>query len=218
MIYLIYAKSGSGKSALKTAWLEPFLRNSNTLHQDSKKLLDFLSITPKERLRLCHNRIDQLSAKYEKEFEKPIHCVQSNETIWTTSYGKYIQSYDMPGDKIGLYDECYETYCPPPYSIIGWDEAQREANGRDSSTLDPRVVMELLLHRKWGLDILCFTQRGKILDLNIRDNCCIIEIEKMTHEYDKYDFITSTTWKLLFFDKLQDLERYLSTGAKTYKR
>ncbi len=217
MLYLFYAPSGTGKSALKTAMLEPFLRNALDVNMDSKGLLKFLELSPKKRLKLCHNRIDALSDKYEKAFDKPLHCVQSNETIWTKHRGKMIQSYDLPGDKIGLYDEFYETWCPPPFSIIGWDEAQREVAGRDSANMDPRVIMFLSLHRKWHLDVLCFTQRGSGLDLTIRDNCTIIEVAEMKHSYDKYGFIKSTTWKLHIFNKLQAMERSSATGNKIYK-
>ena len=217
MMYYFYAPSGQGKSALKTAMLEPFLRNDFRVNMDKKGLLEFLRYSPEERLKMSHNRIDYINQVYGTNFEKPIHVVQSNETIHTKYQGKVIFNYDMPGDKIGLYDDCYETYCPPPCSIIAWDETQKEASGRDSSSMDSRVASLLQLHRKWGLDILCFSQRSTILDLNIRDNCRIIEIESMRHKYDKYGFIISTTWKLKVFYKLKDLERYNATGEKTYK-
>ena len=218
MIYYFYAPSGHGKSALKTAMLEPFLRNDFVVNIDKKGLLEFLKYSPYDRLKMAYERIDYINEAYGTNFSKPIHVVQSNETIYTTDKGKFIQNYDLPGDKIGLYDEYYETYCPPPGSIIAWDETQKEASGRDSSSMDSRVSSLLQLHRKWGLDILCFSQRSTILDLNIRDNCKIVEIESMHHNCDKYGFIKSTTWKLKVFDKLKDLERYLATDAKTYKR
>lgn len=217
MNYLFYAQSGAGKSALATAMLIQFLENKIESNMDKNGYFEFLSIPPKTRLRMCHSRIKQLEEMSGEKFDYPEHCVQSNEGIWTTKHGKKIVSYDLPGDKIGLFDEDYETYCPAPCSIIRWDETQKEASGRDSSTMSPRVSALLQLHRKWGLDILCFTQRSTILDLNIRDNARIFEIESMTHKKDKYGFIRSTTWKLKFFAKLKDLERYLSTGEKTYK-
>lgn len=217
MIYYFYAPSGQGKSALKTAMLEPFLRNDFVVNLDKKGLLEFLRYSPYDRLKMAHERIDYINNKYSTNFAKPIHVVQSNESIYTYDKGNFIENYDLPGDKLGLYDEYYETYCPPPCSIIAWDETQKEASGRDSSTMDSRVSSLLQLHRKWGLDILCFSQRSTILDLNIRDNCKIVEIESMHHNYDKYGFIKSTTWKLKVFNKLKDLERYLATGEKTYK-
>lgn len=219
MIYYFYAPSGTGKSALAAAMLEPFLYNDFKAHMDSKGLLEFLRIPPKDRLKYCHSKIDNLNAMYGGEiFEKPIHVVQSNETIWTTHNGKYSQSYDLPGDKIGLFDEDYYTECPPPYSIIRWDEVQKEASGRDSAGMDARVSAWLQLHRKWGLDVLCFSQRAGIVDLTIRDNARIIEVESMTHKYNKYGFIISTTWKLKYFANLSDLDEYRTSHKKTYQK
>lgn len=218
MQYLFYAKSGSGKSALATAFLVPFLKNEIEAHMDKNELLDFLRISPRERLDMCHSRIAQLNATREEKFALPEHIVQSNEAIYVKTRGKFIQNYDMPGDKNGLYDEYYETYCPPPYSIIRWDEAQKEVGGRDSQNMSPRVSALCQTHRKWGLDILYFTQRSRILDLNVRDNAVIVEISSMEHKYDRYGFIVSTTWKLKVFKNLYDLERYLSTGKNTYQK
>ena len=218
MQYLFFGKSGTGKSALATALLVPFLRNDSEPHMDKNELLEFLHISPKERLEMCHARIKRLNAVREEKFPFPEHAVQSNEALWVEHYGETIVNYDMPGDKNGMYDENYETYCPPPSSIIRWDEAQKETDGRESSGMPPRVAFECQTHRKWGLDLLFFTQRSTILDLNIRDNAIIIEIESMTHDYDKYDFIVSTTWKLKVFYSLKALETYLATDKKTYKK
>ena len=217
MINLFYAVSGAGKSALATAMLLQFLENKIESTMDKNGYFEFLSIPPKIRLRMCYSRIKLLEDMTGEKFEYPEHCVQSNESIWTIKNGKKIVNYNLPGDKIGLFDDNYETYCPPPCSIVRWDETQKEADGRNSSTMPPRVSALLQLHRKWGLDIPCFTQRSTILDLNIRDNARIFEIESMTHKTDKYGFIISTTWKLKYFAKLKDLERYLATDVKSYK-
>ncbi len=216
MMYYFYAASGTGKSELAACIGDHYLRNDFDSTMDSKGCLEFLKIPPKTRLRLSIAKTQELNAKYETSFVMPQHCLQSNETIWTTKNGEYIQNYDLPGDKIGRYDDFYETYCPYPYSLVIWDEAQKEASGRDSATMHPRVSTELQLHRKWGLDILLFTQRAKILDLNIRDNARIIEIEGVTHYYDKFGFIVKAVFKLKFFKNLYDLERYLTTDKKTY--
>lgn len=217
MINYFYAVSGAGKSALASAMLVQFLENKAVSHLDEKGYFEFLKIPPKVRLRMCHSRIKRLENLTGQPFEYPTHVVQSNEGIWTTKHGEFICSYDLAGDKIGFYDEDYETDCPPPCSLVRWDETQKEASGRDSSSMSPRVSALLQLHRKWGLDILCFTQRATILDLNIRDNARIFEIESMQHKLDKYGFIRSTTWKLKYFEKLKDLEHYLATNEKTYK-
>ena len=218
MQYLFYGKSGTGKSALATALLVPFLRNDTEAHLDENELLEFLHISPRERLEMCHARIAQLNATRENKFEYPDHVVQSNEALWIEEYGEVITNYDMPGDKNGMYDENYETYCPPPCSIIRWDEAQKEIPGSENSTFPARVAFECQTHRKWGLDILYFTQRSTILNLNVRDNAIIIEIESLNHTYDKYGFIIKSTWKLKVFDSLKALESYTSTGKKTYKK
>lgn len=216
MMYLFYAVSGSGKSALKTAMLEPFLRNSYKVKMDSKGLFEFLALSPKQRLKISHNRIKQLSVELGENFDLPKTTIQSNETMWSNCHGDYVQNYDLPGDKIGLYDELYETYCPCPGSILAWDEAQKELSGRESQSMDSRVSSLLQLHRKWGLDILFFTQRSRILDLNVRDNARIIEIESMHHKYNKFGRIIQTTWRLKFFENLSALERYIGSGKKTY--
>lgn len=218
MIYLFYAQSGTGKSMSITAMMEQFLRNEVRVKKDKKGLFKFLDIPPRERLKLCHSRIDYLNEVEDLKLEKPIHTVQSNLTMWTNKFGKYIQNYDLPGDKIGLYDEFYETYCPAPCSIIVWDETQKEASGRESATMAERVSTLLQLHRKWGLDIICITQRSKILDLNIRDNCVIVEVADVIHKYTKYGFIKGSKIYFNVYMRLADLERNLSTGKKTYTK
>ena len=218
MQYLFFGKSGVGKSALATALLIPFLRNDTEAHMDKNGLLEFLHTSPKERMALCRRRIRQLNATREEKFPYPEHLVQSNEALWVEKHGKLIMNYDMPGDKNGLYDENYETYCPPPYSIIRWDEAQKEIAGKDDTTLPPRVSFQCQTHRKWGLDMLYFTQRSTILSLNVRDNAIIVEIENIKHNLDKYDFIISTTWNLKVFYSLKALETHLATGKKTYSK
>lgn len=217
MQYLFYGKSGTGKSALATALLVPFLRNDSEAHMDKNELLEFLRISPRDRLKMCHARIKRLNAIREKKFEFPKHTVQSNEALWVKKYGKLIRNYNMPGDKNGMYDENYETYCPPPCSIIRWDEAQKDIPGKNDQQLPPRVAFETQTHRKWGLDMLFFSQRATILNLNVRDNATIIEIESMQHKYNKYGFIISTTWKLKVFTTLKALDCYLATNKKTYK-
>ena len=164
---------------------------------------------------MCKKAVQALNAELGTDFGLPIHCVQSNEKIWTYKNGKLIKNYDLPGDKIGLYDEAYETTCPPPYSIIRWDEIQKEANSRDSASMDPRVSTFTQLHRKWGIDILCFSQRLKIVDLTIRDNAVVFEIEKITHKLDKYGFIRSMTATLKYFPSLAAAETYQSTFNKS---
>ena len=218
MLYLIYAESGKGKSEVKTAFAEPFLRNSSEINMDTKGYFQFLSISPKDRLKMCYARISSLNSTREKKLSYPEHLVQSNEAVWTTKHGRFIKNYDMPGDKNGLFDENYETYCPPPHSLIFWDEAQKEVSGRESSSMPARVSFLCQTHRKWGLDILFFTQRSTILDLTIRDNCMILGLEDVVHKYDKYGFITGAEYKFKVFFKLKDLERYLSTDKKTYKK
>lgn len=218
MIYLFFAQSGTGKSMSITAMLEQFLKNEVRVQKDKKGLFKFLDIPPRERLKLCHSRIDYLNQVENLKLEKPIHTVQSNLTMWTNKFGQYIQNYDLPGDKIGLYDEFFETFCPAPHSIIVWDETQKEASGRDSATMAERVSALLQLHRKWGLDIICITQRSKILDLNIRDNCIIVEVTDVVHKYNKYGFVKGSKSYFNVYMRLADLERNLSTGKKTYTR
>lgn len=218
MQYIFFGPSGTGKSALATAFLVPFLRNDTEAHMDKNELLEFLHISPKQRLEMCYSRIRQLNQNRKNKFPFPKHLVQSNEAIWDNRFGELLINYDMPGDKNGMYDENYETYCPPPCSIVRWDEAQKEVGGRESAGMPPRVSYECQTHRKWGLDLIYFTQRSTILDLNVRDNAVIVEIESMEHKFDKYDFIVSTTWKLKVFPNLKALECYLATSKKTYKK
>lgn len=218
MIYFFFTKSGGGKGALATAMLLPYLENSSKVNMDSGGYFDFLRIPPKKRNKLCQISTLQLNDLLETNFGIPLHCVQSNEALWTKKYGDFVQNYDLPGDKIGLYDEAYETYLPPPYSIVRWDETQKEANSRESSSMDSRVSVWLQLHRKWDLDVLCFSQRSKIVDLNIRDNARIFEIVDRKDKRDKYGFIVSTTWYLHYFPDLSSMERNMSSGKKTFKK
>ena len=214
MIYYFIKPSGGGKSTAATAFMVQFLENSNTATRDTKKLFGFLEETPSDRLKRCHRLIDRWNAKG-YNFKKPEHVVWSNMAIWTRQFGKDIINYDLPGYRIGLYDKNFETWTPAPGGIVIWDEVQRESDGRDSMEMHPRVREFTRLHRKWGLDVLCFSQRDKV-DKNIRENCKIILIQNIEHKKDKYGFITSTTLTFWFFDDYLHYEAYKASLKSKY--
>lgn len=217
MIYYFIKKSGGGKSSLATAFSVPFLENDSIPHRDSNHLLEFLELSPKDRLQECYKRITYYNSIGYQFKEKPEHCLHSSFGIYTEHFGEKIVNYDLPGSKLGLYDKRYKTLIPPPCPLIIWDETQNEADGRDSMEMPKRLISFLNLHRKWGIDLLCFSQRDKV-DKYIRENCVIILIDSMTHKKDKYGFILSTTWKLKVFDDYLAYEMYKGTlNSKYYK-
>ncbi len=217
MIYYFIKKSGGGKSSLATAFAVPFLDNEYESHHDSNHILKFLDMAPKDRLKECYKQIEILNTKGYNFQEQPEHCVHSNFGIYTEHFGQKIVNYDLPANKLGLYDINYKTFMPPPCPLIIWDETQVEADGRESMEMPKRLITFINLHRKWGIDLLCFSQRDKV-DKYIRENCTIILIDTLTHKYDKYGFIISTTCKLKVFEDYISYELYKTTlKSKYYK-
>lgn len=215
MIYYFVKKSGGGKSSLASAFALPFLDNEYEAHRDSKKLLNFLEMAPRDRLALCYKRIEEINKLGYHFTERPEHCVYSNFGIYTEHFGEKIVSYDLPASRLGLYDKNYKTLMPPPAPLIIWDETQVEADGRESMELPKRLITFINLHRKWDIDLLCFSQRDKV-DKFIRENCTIILIDSFSHKKDKYGFIQSTTWTLKVFEDYLSYELYKSTLKSKY--
>ena len=63
MIYYFIKQSGGGKSALATAFMTQFMEVQNTVNRDTKELLGFLEMTPRDRLKLSHKLTDYLMQK-----------------------------------------------------------------------------------------------------------------------------------------------------------
>lgn len=216
MIYYFIKQSGGGKSALATAFMTQFMEVQNTVNRDTKELLGFLEMTPRDRLKLSHKLTDYFNSKG-YNFKKAEHTVWSNLGMWTRRFGKEITNYDMPLHRVGLYDKKYVTWTPAPGGIVVMDEMQEVADGRDSMSLPTRTSAYAQLHRKWRLDLLLFSQRDKV-DKQFRENCKIILITDMKHKKDKYGFIVSTTWTLLVFEDFRYYEAYKgSMNSKYYK-
>lgn len=204
MIYYFIKKSGGGKSKTATALCRPFLENCYEANKDSKGLLKFLDMSPIDRLHLCHKLIDKYNAKG-YDFKKPEQTVWcANLTMWSKRYGEDVINYALPGDKIGLYDPDYETLIPAPGALIAWDEVQLQANGRESMQLSPRVISFCNYARKWGLDMLIFSQRD-IVDKTLAENAMVIIIADIKDKYDKYGFMTASIFTFWVF---QDYYKY----------
>ncbi len=142
------------------------------------------------------------------------HITYSN--FWTTSKGKFIRrftDYSLDGFEFGLPDPEHPTKLIPPGSQLFLMESQSFLNGRASMSFRDSVSRAYENHRHWHLDIFLDAQRATLIDLNVRELAGeLIEVEKLTLDYDKFGAISACKWRCKVFTDASAFEAYLSTG------
>ncbi len=142
------------------------------------------------------------------------HVTYSN--FWTVSKGKFIQvftDYSLDGFEFGLPDPEHPTKLIPPGSQLFLMESQSFLNSRVSMSFRDSVSRAYENHRHWHLDIFLDAQRATLIDLNVRELAGeLIEVEKLTLDYDKFGAISACKWQCKVFTDASAFEAYLSTG------
>lgn len=198
MITFVFGKPGVGKTAFLCADAVLYLMGSA---QSTELWLD------------CCSEVSSLG------YPVPEHApVYSNFSInVTTGYNKVVGSYYIDGFHLG-FENPYVPVMPVfPGSKIYLSEAQRYYNSRKSRELPDWVSRYYEEHRHFGLDIMLDVQRPGLIDVNIRDIAGrFIEMQGVEVSEDK-GCTKSTTFYYREFTSWSEVDRYLTSGAETYK-
>ena len=201
MITIITGKPGVGKTALNTyfCWLE--YRNGARI------------------TKLTRDRIKQLNAVRGQPLPipngPPIYT--NYEVRFLIGYEKFYEPYYVNPYHLGLANDKLKIQNLPPYSRVFVSEAQRYYNSRKSSTLPDWVSRWYEMHRHYGIEIYLDVQRGKLIDLNIRELCKrFIEVQGMELDRGGGCWINKTRWKCREFTSMQAYDDYVSGEGAEY--
>lgn len=197
MITIITGKPGVGKTALNTFFCE-------MTYQTEREWL----------LKSAQARIELINDNREHALTLPISppIFTNYEVKMHVGYKKWYSPYYVNPYFLGLGNDKLQIINLPPYSKLFISEAQRYYNSRKSQTLPDWVSRWYEMHRHFGIEIYMDVQRGKLIDLNIRELCKkFIEVQRMEHETDGGVNITKTTWYCREFTNSQDYDDYLNS-------
>lgn len=204
MITIITGKPGVGKTALNTYFCEHTYQ------------------TERERLfKMTCEKIEALNETREKPLKLPSAppIFTNYEVKFLIGYKKYYEPYYINPYYIGLQNDKLPTLYLPPYSRVFISEAQRYYNSRKSLTLPDWVSRWFEMHRHYGIEIYMDVQRGKLIDLNIRELCKrFIEVQSMELETNGGTWINRTRWHCREFSNMQDFDEYINGTGGTYKQ
>ncbi|MDE6597250.1 MAG: hypothetical protein K2K60_01250 [Clostridia bacterium] len=202
MITIITGKPGVGKTALNTyfCWL--------TYQNEREQLLK----------RAC-DKIEFLNESREKPLQAPTAppIFTNYEVKFLVGYQKYYEPYYVNPYYLGLANEKLKTQFIPPFSRLFISEAQRYYNSRKSSTLPDWVSRWYEMHRHYGVEVYMDVQRGKLIDLNIRELCKkFIEVQSMELDTSGGSWIQKTRWHCREFSNMQDYDEYINGEGNNY--
>ena len=202
MITIITGKPGVGKTALNTyfCW--------RTYQTEREQLL-----------KATCDKIELLNESREKKLtvpkEPPIFA--NYEVKFHVGYEEYYEPYYINPYYLGLANEKLKMQNLPPFSRLFISEAQRYYNSRKSSTLPDWVSRWYEMHRHYGVDIYMDVQRGKLIDLNIRELCKrFIEVQSMELDRAGGTWIRKTRWTCREFSNMQDFDDYINGDGENY--
>jgi hypothetical protein len=102
---------------------------------------------------------------------------------------------------------------------IGITEGQKYLNSRLSMFYPDWQSRWYEQHGHNNYDIYIDVQRPKLIDVNIRELACFIEIVSKRNKLDKNGNVKSIVWKVRCFDGSAELDQYFNSGkqdASTY--
>ncbi len=203
MIILITGKPRVGKTALNTFFAK-WSYHSNGSYRYKRSVLEINADN--------ENRINKLAIPY----KAPIFT--NYDTHFNAGYKKEYVPYWVDPYYIGLPNSDGPVQYIPPYSELHITEGQRYWDSRESATMPDNVSRWFETHGHFWLDVFIDVQRGKLIDLNIRELAKrIIEVQRMVNVKDAYGRILQSTWYCREFDNSQDYETYMSGGNARYR-
>lgn len=145
----------------------------------------------------------------------PPHCVSSNYSIKFRKFGysprpsRLINPY-----RLGFENEYVKTHFNMPYEAIGITEAQKYLNSRMSMYFPVWQSRWYEQHGHNNLDIFLDTQRPMLIDINIRELSCFIEIVDLKLMYDEYGKVCKLKWAIREIENSQLFDKYMLSGKK----
>lgn len=203
MITIITGKPGVGKTALNTYFCE-------LTYQNERETL----------LKSCRAKIEALNETHliPLTFPDKPPIFTNYEVKFHVGYKKYFEPYYINPYYLGLANDKLTSQNVPPFSRLFISEAQRYYNSRKSTTLPDWVSRWYEMHRHFNIDVYLDVQRGKLIDLNIRELCKrFIEVQAMDHIKDGSGWISKTIWRCREFDNMQDYDDYINGDGSAYR-
>lgn len=200
MIIIITGKPRRGKTALNTYFAMCELEeNGYKLWKSTKAAIEEFNVDRVMRL--------------EVPDKAPIYM--NYQAKFHVGYKKWYEPYYLNPFYFGLPNDVIEDMqYVMPGSKIHITEGQRYFDSRESNIPDWQS-REFELQGHFDLDIYIDVQRGKLIDLNIRElSAKFIEVQYMKHVKDETGETIRTTWYCREFECLQDYEMYMSNNDK----
>lgn len=203
MIVIITGKPRVGKTALNTFFAKCSYHTSGNLRY--RRCIADITLSNE-------SRVNKLTLPN----KAPIYF--NYEAHFPAGYKKEFVPYEVYPYYLGLPHSDGPVQRILPYSELHITEGQRYWDSRESATMPDYVSRWFETHGHFWLDIFIDVQRGKLIDLNIRELAKkIIEVQKMVNEKDAYGRILQTTWHCRVFDNSQDYETYIEGGKARYR-
>ncbi|MDE7440055.1 MAG: hypothetical protein K2N23_06075 [Clostridia bacterium] len=203
MIVIITGKPRVGKTALNTFFAKCSYHAYGSLRFN--RCITELTISNE-------NRINKLVLPK----QTPIYT--NYEAHFPAGYKKEFVPYEVFPYYLGLPHNDGPVQRIFPYGELHITEGQRYWDSRESATMPDYVSRWFETHGHYWLDIFIDVQRGKLIDLNIRELAKkIIEVQRLVNVKDAYGRILQTTWYCREFDNSQDYETYIEGGNARYR-
>jgi len=206
MIIEIVGKPRAGKTALNTLFmvLEEKYRGATMLYHSRRIITELnkdrkIKLTVPQKAPIYANYEAHILTGYKEEFKPYVlnpYCL-GVPTAQTADKLQYML----------------------PCSCLHVTEGRKYWDGRESSSMPDNVSQFFETHGHNYMTIIIDAQRGKALDLNIRENATrFIEVQGMVNDEDAYGRVIHSRWYCREFYSLQDYEAYLAGNKSAYYR
>ena len=195
MITIIFGVPRAGKTALMT-------------HLLNQAMFD------RERYKLMKSEIER---KIDGGFKLsiPKHPIVANYDIVGKKFGYSRRlSRRINPFRLGYKNDKVKTHFIEPYSVIGITEGQKYLNSRLSTYYPDWQSRWYEQHGHNNYDIFIDVQRPKLIDVNIRELSCFIEIIDKRNITDKNGNIKAIKWLVRKFEGAAELEQYFNSGKQ----
>lgn len=195
MITIIFAPPGTGKTCFMTHLLNEYAFD-------------------RQRYRAMANEIIH---KNQNGFNLslPIHPVSANYDITFRKFGYRPRlNRKINPFRLGFSNPFVKTHFNLPFEVIGITEAQKYLNSRLSMYFPEWQSRWYEQHRHNNLEIFLDTQRPMLIDVNIRELACFIEIINLKIYYDKKGRISKLKWKIRKIENSSLFDKYIASGKQ----
>lgn len=145
----------------------------------------------------------------------PKHCVSANYDIVMRKFGYSPRlSRRINPFRLGFKNKYVTTHFNIPFEAIGITEAQKYLNSRMSMYFPEWQSRWYEQHGHDDIDIFLDTQRPMLIDVNIRELACFIEVISLTRYYDAFGKVCKLKWKIRRIENSSLFDRYMASGKK----